>query len=162
MIGALVLTSRKKAAFSPAHIELTGVIADFVTGLVGAEVDIATTVARLQAYAAAHSTGTSRDASVKLANFASHTLGQGFVEDAAARCRIAEVIADKAVAIVCQPIVDLASGKVVAVEALSRFPGQPERSAEMWFSEASLVGLSEELELTSLQAALKIFPLLAT
>jgi EAL domain-containing protein (putative c-di-GMP-specific phosphodiesterase class I) len=74
------------------------------------------------------------------------------------RRRISEVIAGKAISIVCQPIVDLVRRRVVAVEALSRFPVGPERPPEAWFSEASAVGLSEQMELTSLEAALAVFP----
>jgi EAL domain-containing protein (putative c-di-GMP-specific phosphodiesterase class I) len=159
-IGALVVTSGSKAAFSPADYELVEMVADFVGGLVGAEVDILTTVAKLQACTGRQSTGACRAASNKLVGIAAQALGQEIVQEAVARRRIAEVIADKAVSIVCQPIVDLVSRAVVAVEALSRFPGQPERPPEVWFSQASLAGLSEELELMSLEAALEVFPYL--
>ena len=53
-----------------------------------------------------------------------------------------------------QPIVALASGRVVAYEALARFPGHPERPVPTWFADAHACGLGGELEAAAIQAAL--------
>ena len=56
--------------------------------------------------------------------------------------------------IVYQPIVDLASGRLAGVEALARFDVEPERPPDVWFAEAAAAGLTLELELTAIHAAL--------
>lgn len=53
---------------------------------------------------------------------------------------------------VFQPILDLRSSRVVGLEALSRFP---DRSPDIWFEDAAEAGLNEDLELATLQLALR-------
>ena len=53
---------------------------------------------------------------------------------------------------VFQPLVELATGRVVGYEALSRFA---ERSPEAWFNQAHGCGLSAELEGAAIRAALE-------
>lgn len=55
---------------------------------------------------------------------------------------------------VFQPIVDLSSGEVVGVEALSRFSGEPLQAPDQWFADAQRVNLGLELELAIARAAL--------
>ena len=55
--------------------------------------------------------------------------------------------------IVLQPIVDIATGEIIAEEALSRFEGSDTLSA---FEEAHRLGRGTELELASVAAALKL------
>lgn len=56
---------------------------------------------------------------------------------------------------VFQPIVDLRSAKLVAVEGLCRFPGAGEQDAGQWFSRARRLGRGVDLELRALQAVLE-------
>jgi EAL domain-containing protein (putative c-di-GMP-specific phosphodiesterase class I)/ActR/RegA family two-component response regulator len=71
------------------------------------------------------------------------------------RRRIERAIADDdAVQIVFQPICALDTLEPQGYEALSRFPGPPQRGPEHWFREASEVGLSIELELVAVERAL--------
>ena len=56
---------------------------------------------------------------------------------------------------VFQPIVKLASGLVVGVEALARFDEDPPRGPDVWFEEAATTGLGVELEITAMVAALQ-------
>lgn len=69
--------------------------------------------------------------------------------------RIEAALEPDAIAPVYQPIVDLATGRVRAVEALARFRVRPRRPPNEWFSEAESVGLLSELELATARAALE-------
>jgi diguanylate cyclase (GGDEF)-like protein len=53
-----------------------------------------------------------------------------------------------------QPIVALATGRVIGFEALARFPRSPERSPGAWFAHAHACGLGPELEAAAIRAAL--------
>lgn len=60
---------------------------------------------------------------------------------------------DNAMSVVFQPIVDLATRAVVGLEALSRFAGEPLRSPDLWFEEATSVGLGPDLEMKAVRRA---------
>ena len=68
---------------------------------------------------------------------------------------ILRVLEGEGLGVVLQPIVDLADGRVVTAEALSRFVAEPRRSPDAWFAEAAAVGLGVELELAAIRAALE-------
>ncbi len=70
------------------------------------------------------------------------------------RENIVGVLAGDGLTIVLQPIVELATGRVVAAEALSRFGDEPRRPPDVWFAEAEAVGLGTELELAALRIAI--------
>src|SRR3954469_12583002 len=72
----------------------------------------------------------------------------------AKRARIRKVLEGNAMGMVFQPIADLATGTIVAVEALARFAAEPVRSPNLWFAEAAEVGLGRPLELAAVEAAL--------
>ncbi len=55
-----------------------------------------------------------------------------------------------------QPIVDLASNRVVGAEALSRFPSMPSEP-DRWFADAQSVGLGAALELAAVRQAFTHF-----
>lgn len=68
---------------------------------------------------------------------------------------IQRLIADNAMYMVFQPVLDLGREALVGVEALTRFPkGTP----ETWFSSAASVGLGPALELAAVRAALSALP----
>lgn len=71
------------------------------------------------------------------------------------RRRIAQVIRSNHVHMVYQPIVELATGRIVGAEALARFDAEPARGPDKWFAEASEVGLGSELEIHALKLALQ-------
>ena len=76
--------------------------------------------------------------------------------DAAVR-RIDEVLTSDALRVVYQPIVELGTGRVAGVEALSRFELEPRRTPDVWFAEAGAVGLGVDLELAAVLAACRGF-----
>jgi EAL domain-containing protein (putative c-di-GMP-specific phosphodiesterase class I) len=69
------------------------------------------------------------------------------------RERISRAISTVAYRIVHQPIVDLVTGEVRAVEALIRFTDRPPRPAEEWFEDADRAGMRVHLEMVSAGAA---------
>jgi EAL domain-containing protein (putative c-di-GMP-specific phosphodiesterase class I)/CheY-like chemotaxis protein len=73
----------------------------------------------------------------------------------AAYQRIGDVLAGDGFSVVFQPIVDLGTGRVVGVEALSRFAHEPHRPPDVWFAEAAAVGLGTQLELAAIRAAVR-------
>jgi EAL domain-containing protein (putative c-di-GMP-specific phosphodiesterase class I) len=72
----------------------------------------------------------------------------------AAVARVRSVLERRAITIAFQPIADLRTGRVVGLEALSRFADDPVRSPDQWFAEASEVGLGSDLELAAIELAL--------
>ena len=68
--------------------------------------------------------------------------------------RIRRVLEGDALSMVFQPIVELATGRVVGFEALARFAGEPWQAPDLWFEEAASVGLQTDLELAAARRAL--------
>ena len=77
------------------------------------------------------------------------------------RQRIERAIGGRAFHIVCQPVIDLATGAPCGVEALTRFTGPPDRPPDEWFAEADTVNKRIDLELATAAAALKVLGSLA-
>ena len=70
------------------------------------------------------------------------------------RSRVEAMLADRLLMTAFQPIVDLATSRVVGVEALSRFIADPGDMPEAWFTDATTVGMGPELELLAIGTAL--------
>jgi PAS domain S-box-containing protein len=76
-------------------------------------------------------------------------------EPARTSAAIVRVLADGALRTAFQPIVSLADGRLLGVEALSRFAGcGDERTPEDWFTDAARVGLGVDLEIHAAAHAL--------
>jgi EAL domain-containing protein (putative c-di-GMP-specific phosphodiesterase class I) len=69
--------------------------------------------------------------------------------------QIMRAIEDGEPAIVYQPIYNLNTKRVTAVECLSRFRSSPHRSPDIWFDDAMRVGLGPTLEAAAIKAALR-------
>ena len=67
--------------------------------------------------------------------------------------RLQTVLREESIRPVYQPIYDLETGRAIAIEALSRFPGDPARGPDRWFAEAWEVGLGVPLELMAVRTA---------
>jgi hypothetical protein len=70
--------------------------------------------------------------------------------------RVQDMLNENSLNVVVQPIADLETGRVVGVEALTRFNSTPDRTPDVWFVEAAEVGLGLELELKTLRQALAL------
>jgi EAL domain-containing protein (putative c-di-GMP-specific phosphodiesterase class I) len=73
--------------------------------------------------------------------------------EAAIRGRLADVLDNGLLSSAYQPIVDLATGKATAVEALARFDGRYDLRPDEWFADAARVGQAEALEMAALRCA---------
>ncbi|KFI06518.1 EAL domain-containing protein [Massilia sp. BSC265] len=96
------------------------------------------------------------DALRRFARLIATMLEQRVIAERAAEetcARLAEVMGGRAIAIACQPIVDLSSGGVLGYEALSRFPA-PASCPAGWFEDAHRVDKGTELELLAIELAL--------
>jgi PAS domain S-box-containing protein len=92
---------------------------------------------------------------VEFADLAGALIGRDVAERTEAgrgRAHIASVIASTAFAPVFQPIIELASNRIVGYEALTRFTDSSD--PELIFAQAAALGLGAELETATLQAAL--------
>ncbi|MGI8609975.1 MAG: EAL domain-containing protein [Candidatus Dormibacteria bacterium] len=74
--------------------------------------------------------------------------------------RIQQVINEGLITMVFQPIIDLQTREVRGVESLARLTAEPRRTPDLWFIEATNVGLGVDLELQAIRAALLQLPLL--
>lgn len=75
----------------------------------------------------------------------------------ASAARVEQILAESAIRIVFQPIVELSSEKIIGYEALSRFADHPELSPQAWFEEAAAAGLQVRAEVAAARAALQVF-----
>lgn len=69
--------------------------------------------------------------------------------------RLRGLLTGEGLSIALQPIVELAGGRVVAVEALSRFNDEPGYGPDRLFADAAALGLDVELELLAIRRALE-------
>jgi EAL domain-containing protein (putative c-di-GMP-specific phosphodiesterase class I)/ActR/RegA family two-component response regulator len=74
------------------------------------------------------------------------------------RARVADAMAPTGHLIVFQPVVDLGTEEITAVEALARFTEQPLRPPEVWLSDAETSGLRVPFELALAAGALHPLP----
>jgi len=82
-------------------------------------------------------------------------------ELAVCRARVQQLLDDpELMSTLFQPILDVASGGVAGVEALTRFSSEPVRPPNEWFADAARVGLRVPLELRALRLALDQLDLL--
>src|SRR5262249_44859419 len=71
------------------------------------------------------------------------------------RAEIQSLLERKAIRIVFQPVVELATGRPAGYEALARFDGEPARGPDEWLAQAHRAGLGAELEALAIETALK-------
>jgi PAS domain S-box-containing protein len=69
--------------------------------------------------------------------------------------RVERVLLGEDLRIAFQPLVELDTGRVTGYEALSRFPGDPARTPDLWFADAWALGLGVPLELLAVRKAIK-------
>ena len=153
-VGLLVMVSGVRGAFTPAISAPVVRVADFMAVALGSVIDTARAVGEVLGTPDDPRDDTDADRE-SIATFVANVMEPGAADQLAARDRIASVIADGLIDAVVQPIVDLATGAVTAVESLARFAGEPRRGPDLWFAEAEAVGLGLDLEDLAVRRSLR-------
>lgn len=76
------------------------------------------------------------------------------------RERIKALLQGDNFSMVWQPIVEISSGRMIAVESLARFPREPHATPPGWFDEAASVNLTGELEMRTIVKGLEVLKVL--
>lgn len=159
MFGVLAVNASDPHAFSDGDVAVLTRLADFVSVAVGSACDLSRASNQLlelgQPDAAAAPTSSSGSSADTTGRYMMNVLNPDTVTRIDARLRVQQVLDDpEELSILFQPIVDMFSGEIVAVEALARINVTPVRPPDMWFADAHLAGLGVELEMLAITRAL--------
>lgn len=166
-IGVVSVMSTRPDAFDDEDVDTLSELAGFMSVLVATLVRSANVALVTPPVGAAANGGVAANGGAaangrplspasRVAAFVSGVLDPHLADRADARARIEQVLDRRALQLVFQPIMSLARGTTVAIEALARFPGPPDRPPDVWFAEAHSVGLGVELELLAVEEALLV------
>lgn len=170
-IGAVKIVAREPGAFGAIDMAMAEALAGALAALVGGAAEVAQAAEALvrlvRCRSAAAGGPDAREATAAggldggglhpITVFMSDLIRPGAAAAEAMRCEIAGVLERRAITMVFQPVVSLATGSVVGMESLARFVDPPGRSPDRWFVEAHRVGLGAALELAAVEAALALF-----
>lgn len=67
------------------------------------------------------------------------------------------ILSQRSIEMVFQPIFRLSDQRTIGFEALSRFPGAPARTPDLWFADAESVGLGVQMEFLAVEEAMAGF-----
>ncbi|ORB30517.1 EAL domain-containing protein [Mycolicibacterium parafortuitum] len=147
-IGTLSVVAPTPYAFDPANVEPILSITEFLGVLINSNAQLATLLNNLL-----HSTAAPSHNRAAADFLASVVLPELSERDELERV-IDEVLRHGRIDPVFQPIVELATGQVVAFEGLSRFASEPVRTPDVWMMMAHKVNRGVDMELTALRGLL--------
>jgi EAL domain-containing protein (putative c-di-GMP-specific phosphodiesterase class I) len=160
-LGVLTVSSVKTHSFGEPEIATLMRLADFVSVVIGSACDLSRVNASLGAAIesgraasepAALATASTSDAALR---YMMSVLSPDTVSRIDSEDRIRQVLgAPEVLSMVFQPIVDLDTCEVAAVESQSRFETTPQRTPDLWFAEAHEHGLGVELEVLAVTRAI--------
>jgi EAL domain-containing protein (putative c-di-GMP-specific phosphodiesterase class I)/putative methionine-R-sulfoxide reductase with GAF domain len=158
--GVMAVNASRPNAFSDADVAVLTRLADFVSVAVGSACDLHRASNQLVQLGKRQGTSltptdSSDPADEEAGRYVMSVLSPDTVTRIDARHRIQQALDNPEVlSIVFQPIVDLSTGKIIGVEALSRFDATPRCSPDTWFDDAHRAGLGVELEMLAIRCAL--------
>lgn len=155
-VSVLKVSSQRAAAFTDADVASLKLLADFMGSTVTAASDLAGVTADLLGRMEDPTASPDEAQAGDVAQFVANVLRPGMVESVETVQDIADLVAARSIRMEAQPIVELATGRIVAWEALARFPGEPPRSPDQWFDDARRAGRIVDLELVAVAAALEL------
>ena len=153
-IGVLKVASSFPAAFFPEDIEKLSCLAEFVSTVVGAASELEQlTEDLLGPPRRMMSSNNTKNADLR--RFIGSVLLPNVAHDEETRERIERTIARHNFGSVFQPIVQIDTGEMMGVEALTRFSGDAAEPPDRWFAAAQSVGMGPTLEIATMGHALK-------
>jgi EAL domain-containing protein (putative c-di-GMP-specific phosphodiesterase class I) len=165
-LGVLAVNATRPHAFTDDDVEVLTRLADFVSVAIGSACDLSRVSSHLLEFsqpteASAETAGSVNTSADTASRYVMGVLSPDTVTRIDCGQRIQGVLDDPTVlSMVFQPIVDLVTDEVAAVEALARFDVSPYRAPDVWFHEAHEHGLGVELELLAVTLALAQLPML--
>jgi EAL domain-containing protein (putative c-di-GMP-specific phosphodiesterase class I) len=160
-LGVMSVSSQALAAFNDHDVALLAKLADFLGVAVGLAGDLGRVQRDLLLFgrpspeADLEQMEAHDRTRVNASRFVMNVLRPEAVFWMESRRRVQAVLDNpEQLAVVFQPIVELSSNAIVAVEALARFRAEPARGPDAWFAEAEQAGIGVELELLAVANAL--------
>jgi EAL domain-containing protein (putative c-di-GMP-specific phosphodiesterase class I) len=156
-VGVFSVTSSRTRAFDDRDVATLTTLAQFISVVIAAAVDLAGVTDTLFSGAwhgpagASVFDGDDRKAEER---FVADVLNPGASGRLETRGRVDGFLKGRGLTHLFQPVFDLTSGECFAVEALARFSGHPRRTPDAWFAEAHAMGVGVELEVVSVKKAL--------
>jgi EAL domain-containing protein (putative c-di-GMP-specific phosphodiesterase class I)/putative methionine-R-sulfoxide reductase with GAF domain len=160
-LGVLAVNAKRPNAFSDADVDLLRRLADFVSVVIGSALDLDRVGVDFINYAGPDDRAPADvdDAEDAANRYVMNILSPDVVERIDRGERVQAVLADpELLSIAFQPIVEVETGCVMAVEGLARFDGVPYRAPDIWFAEARGSGVGIELELLAVNCAIAAVP----
>ncbi len=160
-LGVLAVNATQANAFTDDDVAILTQLADFVSVAIGSACDLSRVSTQLLELNQPSDMSSANASAGSASRYIASVLSPDTVTRIDSRQRIQRVLDDPAVlSMVFQPIVDLVTDEVAAVEALARFDVSPYRSPDLWFNEAHQIDLGVELELLAIRRALAQLPML--
>lgn len=157
-IAVLKVSARRPHAFTAKDVATLERLAAFLDVSLRAASDLEAATAAVLEAAIGEGADGPESSRAETERFVADVLTPGLAERTEAALLIDDVIGAERLHVVAQPIVDLRTRSLVAVEALTRFPSLPPHSPDHWFALAHVVGRGEELEGLAITKALAAVP----
>lgn len=149
VVGALNVAATSANVFDERDVATLAGLSSFMTAVLTAASDLADAADQLMSTAG----GNDGADTAGMSSFVANLLRPGALTDARTARRVEQMLTDRQFVMVYQPIVDVRTGRVEMVEALTRFSPQPVRPPDAWFADAWRTGFGADLELAALEAA---------
>jgi EAL domain-containing protein (putative c-di-GMP-specific phosphodiesterase class I) len=162
-VGVLEVISSQPRAFDDRSVATLTRLAEFISVVIAAAVDLAGVTDTLLARAWHDTPGAAAlhgDDARAERRFIANVLKPGTIGQLESRSRVDRFLKGRGLTHVFQPVFDITDGDCFAVEALARFSGRLKRAPDVWFAEAHAMGIGVELEIASVKAALSFLPLI--
>jgi EAL domain-containing protein (putative c-di-GMP-specific phosphodiesterase class I) len=155
-VGVLCVTSREPGAFDDRDLATLTSLAKFISVVIAVAFDLANvTDELLSRVSQSRADSSSKDDRAAETRFVANVLSPGTMKKIESRTWIDRFLKGSGTTLAFQPIYDVTTGRCFAVEALTRFSGQPLRTPDLWFAEAHEMGVGVELELVSVRKSLR-------